>query len=177
MIFRFTHKLGKKLRFIPFDTLPLHSNPFADWTAHLFTAQRVQYIIITNTASLYSMILYGKGITDDGTFIKWAISYMRDFMSHDDHDFIYESLIAPEVGQVYLSKTLNRAVTGSMNDLVRIAKIQLTEHDMSPFDVSFQLNKVPMSMLNYDNPREAFESLKVSERDTIQRGGFDIKGP
>lgn len=98
-------------------------------------------------------------------------------MSHDDHDFIYESLIAPEVGQVYLSKTLNRAVTGSMNDLVRIAKIQLTEHDMSPFDVSFQLNKVPMSMLNYDNPREAFESLKVSERDTIQRGGFDIKGP
>jgi hypothetical protein len=163
MIFRFTYKLGKKLRFVPFDTLPLHSNPFADWTAHLFTAQRVQYIIITNTASLYSMIMYGRGITDDGVFINRAISYMRDFMSHDDHDFIFERLIVPEAGRVYLSKTLGRGVTGSMNDLVRIAKFEMTERDISPFDVSFQLNMAPMSMLNYGNPREAFESLKVSD--------------
>ena len=162
MIFRFTNKLGKKLRFVPPDTLPLHSNPFADWTAHLFTAQRVQYIIITNTASLYSMIMYGKGITDDGVFIHRAISYMRDFMSHDDHDFIFERLIAPEVGRVYLSKTLSRQVSGSMNDLVRIAKFEMTERAISPFDVSFQLNMAPMSILNYDNPRKAFETLKVS---------------
>ncbi|NOZ21562.1 MAG: hypothetical protein GXP25_10795 [Planctomycetes bacterium] len=43
-------------------------NPFADWPAHLFAADRVQYILATNTPSLYSMAIHGRGITD-GPFI------------------------------------------------------------------------------------------------------------
>ena len=42
---------------------------FADWSAHLFTAERTQYILISNTASLYSMVMFGRGITDDCRFI------------------------------------------------------------------------------------------------------------
>jgi hypothetical protein len=66
MIFRLSAKLGKKLKFSPTEVLPAHTNPFADWSAHLFTADRAQYILISNTISLYSRVIFGRGITDDG---------------------------------------------------------------------------------------------------------------
>jgi hypothetical protein len=44
---------------------------------------RVQYIIITNTPSLYTMVMYGKGISDDGEFIDGALSHLGQFMPSD----------------------------------------------------------------------------------------------
>ena len=65
MILRVTAKLGKKIGIDPATRLDRDPNPFTDWTADLFRAGRVQYILVTNTASLYSMLMYGKGIIDD----------------------------------------------------------------------------------------------------------------
>jgi len=70
MIFRLTQKMTKKVGLPPLQAVPLDKNPFIDWTAHLFTAERVQYIIVTNTASLYSLVMYGRGITDDNRFFQ-----------------------------------------------------------------------------------------------------------
>ena len=161
MIVRLTAKLGKKIGVSPSRSLPPDANPFADWSAHLFTAERVQYIIITNTASLYSMVMYGKGITDDCTFLQRVTSYMGEFLRDDGHAFIFEKLIAPETARVSFSKTLNRAVTGSMNDLVFHGKILLIEGELCPYDVSFRLNEMPMSYLKYVCPRMAFAALQI----------------
>jgi len=64
MIIRLTQKLAKKIGESPTEVLPPHSNPFADWCGHLFQAGRTQFIIVTNTHSLYSFIFYGRGITN-----------------------------------------------------------------------------------------------------------------
>ncbi len=61
MILRLSQKLAKKVKTTPTRVLPLDANPFADWSAHLFTADRTQYILFSNTASLYSTVLYGAG--------------------------------------------------------------------------------------------------------------------
>jgi len=53
MIFRLSRKLATKIKTGPKICAPPDPNPFADWSAHLFTANRAQYIVITNTASLY----------------------------------------------------------------------------------------------------------------------------
>ena len=118
MIVRVSAKLGKKIRVSPTESLPADPNPFADWSAHLFTADRVQYILMTNTLSLYSMVMYGKGVTDDNQFLSRMTSYMGEFIRDDGHAFIYERLIAPSSARVAFSKPLNRSVTGSMNELV-----------------------------------------------------------
>lgn len=60
MIFRLSQKLATKLKEGNLPTVPLDSNPYADWSAHLFTADRTQYIIVTNTKALYSVVMYGK---------------------------------------------------------------------------------------------------------------------
>ena len=54
MLFRITQKLNKKIDAGPLPTVPLDESPWGDWSARLFTADRTQYIMLTNTTSLYS---------------------------------------------------------------------------------------------------------------------------
>jgi len=161
MIVRVTAKLAKKIHIAPRESLPADENPFADWSTHLFSADRTQYILISNTASLYSMVIFGRGITHDGQFLDRITSYMSEFIRDNGYGFIYERLIMSSMGSVTFSKALNRSVTGSMNDLVFLAKTRLVEEEVSPYDVSFWLNEVPMSYLKMGRPKDAFEALSV----------------
>jgi len=69
MILRLTAKLTRKLGMAPLPALPRDQgmNPLLDWHAHLFTVQRQQNILATNTASLYALVIPGRGITTDGS--------------------------------------------------------------------------------------------------------------
>ena len=160
MIFRIAHQLGKKIKVEPPKALPNHESPFCYWSAHLFTVNRAQYIIIANTRSLYSIVMHGQGITNDSTFIDRALSAMREFLKSDGFQFQYERFIAPESHTVEFSKNANKPVIGSMNDLVFQAELGLTE-GMSPQAASIEINGTLLSILNYDNPKEAFGKMQV----------------
>ena len=108
MIIRLSQKLNKKIKAGALDTVPLDENPYADWSAHLFTADRTQYIILSNTKSLYSCLMFGKGITNDSVFIERALSTIREFMEDDRQQFAYRKFIAPSSGTVQFAKALNR---------------------------------------------------------------------
>ena len=165
MIFRLSQKLAKKLKVGTLSSLPPDENPYADWSANLFTADRTQYIILTNTQSLYSVVMFGKGIADESRFIERALGNIREFMEDDGQAFVYQRFIAPASGNVRFAKSLNRSVTGSMNDMVFHAKGWLTEGELSPYDVGFKLNQIPMSAIKgkkserYGIPSEAFKLL------------------
>jgi hypothetical protein len=171
MIFRLTHKLAKKVGIARLKFLPLNRNPFIDWTAHLFTADRVQYIIVTNTVALYSLIMHGRGVTDDNRLFQETLSYMAEFIKNDGYEFIFRRLIVLYTGRISFSKATDRRFLGSMNDLIFQAKYYLTEHQMSPFDASLQVNETPMSYLGYNIPKEAFKSLRVEIEETPSSGG------
>ena len=164
MIFRLSQTLNTKIKAGTLKEMPLDENPYADWSAHLFTADRVQYIILTNTPSLYSCVMYGKGITDDSRFIERALSTIREFTADDGQQFIYRKFIAPASATVYFAKAFNRSVTGSMNDHIHAAKFLLAD-DMAPSDIGYRLNETPMSALTdaegrkYAYPREVFKRL------------------
>ena len=160
--------MAKKTGVIGLPTRPAHADPLADWSARHFTARRVQYILVSNTASLYSMVLFGRGITESGRLIErmtWAI---REVMEHDGLGRAYEGYVVPETGQFVFSRALNRSVTGSMNDLVFQAKVRLDE-DVLPYDVSFLLNELPMSYLEYRKPLESIRLL-VSDIPVLSQG-------
>ncbi len=162
MILRLSQKLNSKIKAGKLTEMPLDENQYADWSCHLFTADRTQYVIMSNTASLYSCVMYGKGITDDSRFIERALSTIREFMEDDGQQFAYRKFIAPASGTVSFAKALNRSVTGSMNDHVQATKFYLAD-DMAPHEIGFGLNETPMSALGkprgYQKPREAFKLL------------------
>jgi hypothetical protein len=165
MIVRLSQKLNSKIKVGTLPALPLDDNPFADWSAHLFVADRKQYVIVSNTKSLYSTVLFCKGITNDSKLIERALSTIREFMEADGQAFVYHRFIAPASGTVSFAKALNRSVTGSVNDLINHAKAWLSDGELSPFDVGFKLNDVlvsaiaPSEKAKYGKPREAFKHL------------------
>ena len=165
MILRISHKLNARIKVGPLPQQPLDANPFADWSAHLFVADRTQYILLSNTRSIYSTVMYARGITDDGRFIERALSSLREFMEDDGQAFVYHRLIAPASGTVRFARALDRAVTGCMNELIAQAKFLLADGDLSPFDLGSRLNEVLLSSIavsraeKYGTPRGAFKSM------------------
>lgn len=165
MIVRLSQKLATKLHESGLPSLPLDENPYADWSAHLFTANRTQYIIVANTKSFYSVVMYGKGITESSEFISRALSALREFTEADGQQFVYQRLIAPASGSVRFAKALDRTTTGSINELVKVAKFYLEEGESSPFDIGFKLNDnllsaiAPSKVDVYGKPREVFKAL------------------
>ncbi len=114
MILRLTAKLGKKIGVKPEQSLSPDMNLYLDWACHLFTALRNQYIIISNTTSLYSFIMPGRGITNDSRFSAHLISNMREFMCRDGHEFIFRRHIEPNTGIIQYSKINDKRVLGSI---------------------------------------------------------------
>jgi len=163
MILRLANILAKKIKEKNLSTLPPDPNPYADWTARLFTASRSQYILITNTASLYSVVIFGKGITDGTQLIQKMMDMLRDVMEKDRFRLIYENQVAPESGLFSFSRSSNRSVIGSMNDLVFEAELDLKDGELSPYNVSFRLNDIPMGYLKYSVPREAFQHMILED--------------
>ena len=172
MIFRISQNLATKLKAGKLGEVPLDENPYADWSCHLFTADRTQYIILMNTASLYSCVMYGRGITDDCIFIDRAMETIREFTADDGQQLIYRKFIAPSAATVSFAKALNRSVTGSMTDHIHAAKLML-EDDMAPSEIGYRLNKTPMSALDgpdgrkYGYPKEVFKRLIVSWDESV----------
>ncbi len=165
MIFRLSQKLATKIKAGHLTSLPLDENPIADWSAHLFVADRTQYILLSNTKSLYSTVTYGAGMTDESRFIDRALSNLRDFMNDDAQQLVYRRFIAPAAATVRFAKALDRRATGSMNELVLHATAMLVEDELSPYDVGFRLNDLLLSAIapsisdKYGKPREAFKAL------------------
>jgi hypothetical protein len=175
MIFRLSQKLCSKIGAGKLSEIPLGDNPFADWSANLFVADRTQYILLSNTKSLYTTVLFRKGITDDRDFIELALGSIRKVMELDGQELVYRRFIGPASGTVRFAKALDRSVTGSMNELIHAAKIMLAGGEMSPLDASFHLNDVLLSVIapnraaKYGRPREAFKSI-LHEQTTTQGG-------
>lgn len=169
MIFRLSLKLNKKIKAGKLTDMPHDANQYADWSCRLFTADRTQYIIMSNTASLYSCVMYGKGITDDSRFIERALNTIREFMEDDGQQFAYRKFIAPASSTVSFAKGLNRKVTGSMNELVMAATHSLESGEVAPHDVGFYLNDLLLSAIatkedhGYGRPRDAFKLLSSGE--------------
>ena len=160
MILRVSGKLGKKIHAAPAESLELDANHFADWSAHVFTAGRAQYILVTNTASLYSTLMVGKGITSGPLFIQRTIELLGQTLRNDGMQFIFDNKVAPATDEVLLSKALNRSVTGSMNDFIYNAKCHISERGWSLRNTALCLNMMPMGQLNYANPRKTLLKLK-----------------
>ncbi len=164
MIFRLSQKLNAKIKAGTLPALPVDENPLVDWSAHLFLADRTQYILLSNTKSLYSTVLLGKGITNDTQFIERALSSIREAMENDEQGAAYERFIAPASATVQFAKALNRSVTGSMNDMIKHAAYWLAKGDVSPFEIGSRLKEIPMSALMHDGapygfPRDVFKAL------------------
>lgn len=159
MIYRLSKKLSAKIKVHPSGCVPLGGNPYADWSSHLFIAQRVQYVLLTNTASLFSTIMPARGITSGRCFIDAALAAIGELLMSSGQAPVLRDFVLPASNEVYFSTALNRSITASMNDLIYHAKLHLAKRGLSPLDASFMLNSLPIAASGYLKPNEASQRL------------------
>jgi len=162
MIFRLSQTLNGKINAGPLSAMPLNENPSVDWSAHSFVAGRKQFILLSNTTSLYSTVIPGTGSTNASQFVELAFRCIRERLEEDGFDAIIRQFVPPASESVQFAKTLNRSVTGSMNELIQAATSLLVEDFRTPHDAS---NDLLLSILarssseKYGKPRAAFNEL------------------
>jgi len=159
MIFRITQKLAKKIKVVLPAAMPPHDNPFLDWTANLFMVSRWQCILLTNSHCLYSVVMLGKGVSNEQVFVKQSMTVLRDYMASDGLLRLYDAHIAPYADQATCCKAGNRRVLGSMNDLIFQAKCYFLEMCLPIELVSMRLNETPLSMLEHHNSKLSLQAL------------------
>jgi len=163
MILRFTRKLSQKLRINALQDCNYEVNPFEEWYGHLFTANRIQYILFTNAYSLYSIIVPGKGIITLRDFIDLTFSWLNEVLKVDKCEMIMQKFITPSTEIIDVCKTNNRVILGSMNDMINQSKFFLSEFNLSPLEVSKRLNETPYSYLKYNNPLSIIKQFVIKE--------------
>ena len=160
MIIRVTGKLAKQIGVTSLNTVPAAGNPFADWTCRVFTIEeRELLMLITNTASLYSLLAPANGLETVEQFDFGLIRYLERRMLTDGFETIFKKHVAPELGTMTFSKTLNRSVTGSMTDMIKLAGYMLVEDGDTLEQVTGKLNETPFGALDYEHPRDRFDEL------------------
>lgn len=131
---------------LPADVVPVETL-HADWCAHGFTAQRYRYLILTNTHSLFSVVTHATGVNSQDAFIRHALAAISERLRESGRAAMIERYIGPASAEVRLARLTDRAVMGSINELIFLAKCDLIEGGLSPAEVSGRLNEVPCSML------------------------------
>ncbi|QJX01184.1 DUF6933 domain-containing protein [Frigoriglobus tundricola] len=165
MIFRLSQVLNAKVKAGALEALPLHENPLLDWSAHSFPVGRSNFILVSNTGSLLSAVVSGKAVTNVTSFRERAFGGIRECLTALGHESLTRTLLADDNGPVRFAKTLNRSVSGSMNELVKIAEFCIREGELTLPEVGDRLNDTLLSALaaggshGYGKPREAFRVM------------------
>ena len=175
MILRFSQKLNARIKGGTLGALPLHENPFLDWSAQAFAVGRAEYVLLSNTRSLYSVVLADVGFGNTTRLNERVLGAIRAILEGAGHGANDRHHPTPAVESVRLAKALDRSVTGSMNELIAHATALLADGDVSLAEVGVRLNDVLLSALavrsnRYGRPRDAFAELLAGAGSDEQAG-------
>ncbi|VTT97572.1 Uncharacterized protein OS=Pelobacter carbinolicus (strain DSM 2380 / Gra Bd 1) GN=Pcar_1474 PE=4 SV=1 [Gemmataceae bacterium] len=168
MILRLPLKLNARIGGGTVGAMAPHANPLLDWSVRAFEAGRNEYVLLSNTRSLYSAVLDGVANENAARFAERVVGLIRAILEGAGHGTLVGHRDEPAIGWVQFAKALDRSVTGSMNELVAYAEMLLAGGDLSVPEVGVRLNDLLLSALaggadKYGTPRGAFAALVAGE--------------
>ncbi len=164
MILRLPLKLNARIGGGTLGALAPHANPLLDWSVRAFEAGRTEYLLLSNTRSLYSSVLDGVASEDVDRFVERLVGVIRATLEGAGRGTTVGHREEPAVDLVQFAKALGRSVTGSMNELAAHAAAMVAGGGLSVHQVGSRLNDVLLSALagesnKYGRPRDAFQEL------------------
>ena len=162
MVLRVTKKLAQKLKINSLQDFEEKVSAFEEWYGHLFTADRNQYVLLTNAYSLYSVIIPGKGISNLDALIEMAGYWLTEVMKEEGCGELAGRFIPKSAEESEAYKTKDRGVLGSMNDMIFHAKFYLSEYHLPLVETAKRLNEIPYSFLKYKNPLDVVKKMALS---------------
>jgi hypothetical protein len=161
MIIRLSKKLTLKIKQNDLPVLSPDPNPFLDWHAHVFICNRTQYIMVTNTLSLFSVFMFGAGITHGNKFIEQMGEMLKVILHNIGANLIYQRIIIPNMKNACFAKVCDKKIIGSMNDNIRLAKYVLEADGPHLENLAYRVNKNIHSVTGYEDVTKMFLGMKV----------------
>ena len=164
MILRLPLKLNARLGGGPLVASASHANPLLDWSVRAFEAGRAEYVLLSNTRSLYSAVLDDVANENAARFAERVVGVIRAILEGAVRGSLTGVGSELTAEPVRFAKALDRSVTGSMNELVAYAELLLADGGLSVTEVGVRLNDLLLSALargdeKYGTPRDAFAAL------------------
>jgi hypothetical protein len=163
MVIHVTGKLSKKLHIPGLPQGHIPAGPHLRWYANIFVANRTHYILTTNAASLFSVVMYGRGITDRSAYLNGLLSVLGEHLNGHGLRLIFERCILAHAGGYAFCATEDRSVLGSMNDMVRFCKSSAADRSLCPWELTELINGTPFSAIGYRQPGDAFVRMPVGD--------------
>ena len=177
MIIRLSKKLSEKIKEPDLPVVPPADNPYLDWHSHIFRHRRNQYIMVTNSKSMFSIFMHGAGITDFNKFYGRMSDVLKDTLHEIGAGLIYERIIAPHFASIRLAKAQDKKIIGSMNEHIFYAKDTLDMLDMNPYDLGFKVNEYILSIIKYASPKEAFLGMNAETGENAKAEPKSVQQP
>ncbi len=160
MVLQLTQKLQKALGGPKLVKEHVPARPHMRWYANLFTVERVQYILTTNAASLFSVVLYKRGLTSTDQYWEQLLERLRVHMNEIGLETVFAEHILPCTDTLTLAKTEDRSVLGSMNDMINCCKVTIPYRGgMAIEDLTHKINDTTYSTIERRRPEQAMREL------------------
>ena len=117
MVFRLTKKASEQTH-ISVTNKGQSQNRYCDWFVDLFVGEdRKKYFLITNSFSLFSIVISAKGIRGEEVFSKNVLNQLRIYFEKTGHSDLFSQFIQPFENEIIFTKTNSRSVLKSMEGL------------------------------------------------------------
>jgi len=145
------------------DTIPSNPEGLGNWYANLLRIDRRKCIIFTNEKTLYT-ILIPKVLKANVKNIE------EEFLIHLSYNLENEGFrldvittVMQEYQSIGFTKTINKSVLASMNDLVHQYEFEIMRkgglNNIRILPINHTINRTPMGALKYEYPIEALKKL------------------
>jgi hypothetical protein len=158
MNLQLTKTLSDRLRRTLIDIESLPHSDIDDFHCNLLKFGRYNCVLITNNKTLYSFFLFGLKADD--------FKHFEEVLRERVFKLLIESGLAQSQFEKILesmetfnySKTSNRSVIASMNDMKKQIESYL-ERDDDIYQINKKLNRTPYKAIGYKYPIEAFSEM------------------
>ena len=138
MRFRLTQKLAKKLNLMDLSRTDSHDSGSA-WYGNLFRVGGVQYILLTESLTLFSFLFYGRGIVDAAALTTKAKLLIETKFKENGWLSVLGKPISYDLAAPTLLAAQDRSVLSSMNGMVGLLRAQL---ELGKRDIEFLSNEI-----------------------------------
>jgi len=163
MIARLSMRLARKVKLTTLESLPLHDDALLDWSMQMFDFDRKLHVIISNTRTLYSAVFLGGRISTPHALLITGLQAIGEQLEADLLLEPYQQRCTSGSSVVTYAKSLNRSVTGSINEQIIRATNALADEE-NLFVTGSDVNHNLLSMLKDKHGRKYGRPYDVMTR-------------
>ena len=152
----------KAMRNLHLERDEISAPPLEDtqhWYVNLLRILRVKYYLLTESASMVTVLFPAKGLTSAPRFVAAASDVIHKYFARRGWERLIATSFDIDTTDVVICRTVDKRVLGSMNDFAWQTEELMVENHLRLEDVIDHLDECPMRYLGMDSPTLVAERL------------------